>query len=428
MKRAKKMNLRDKEGLTSFLQKNVGNIAFLRFEVGGLEQGPLSDWDIAVKEPGRALGDCKEIFGDPWLRIPREYVVQHYYDWGQVDLLPSFEWNGYEYLDQEKFWAGVTESPDQIPRPALGHDAYITWMTGLLWGGAFKGRYANFIQAGALKDEVIFKESLREAFGDRLGNQLYELAAGARAGEAVALVSELRKALKWRRLRGDAGPTIKALSQHWLCELKFHLNPPFPWIGVLGPDGSGKSTVIDGLTERLKLSRVGLEAIHWMPQLRKEAERSIAVVTDPHGRPAKSALLSILQLGKIVSVWWISLLKDLIHLRAKKAIVLSDRFYLDLLADPRRYRYGTSTRLAAWAFKLIPKPDKVIILHTDAETILGRKQEVTPDELTRQLGAYQKIAKDWGKRALLVDCGQEPNEVIDKLVGVVLGELKKRSR
>jgi len=151
-------------------------------------------------------------------------------------------------------------------------------------------------------------------------------------------------------------------------------------------------------------------------------------VTDPHGRPPKSSLLSILQLGKIVSVWWVALFKDLIHLRAKKAIVLSDRFYPDLLADPRRYRYGASTKLAAIAFKFIPKPDKVIILHTDAETILARKQEVTPDELSRQLEAYKEIAENWGERAILVNCGQKPEEVIGKVVEVVISAVGERTR
>ncbi|YCM42394.1 hypothetical protein V2O64_13875 [Verrucomicrobiaceae bacterium 227] len=186
--------------------------------------------------------------------------------------------------------------------------------------------------------------------------------------------------------------------------------------------------MISGLEDALKVSRVGMKMVHWLPQLSEKTETSNVVVTDPHSRPPKSPLLSVLQLGKIVLVWWIALLKDLIHLRAKKTILLSDRFYPDLLADPRRYRYGASTKFAAWAFRFIPKPDRVIVLHTDAETILRRKQEVTPEELVRQLAAYQSIAEEWGESAVLVDCGQTLDVVVQEVLGILVDSLAERTR
>ena len=422
------MNLRTKEGFEAFLEGNVGNIAFLRFEVEELKQGHLSDWDIAVKNRSQALIDCETVFGIPWLRIPREYVVQHYYEWGQVDLLPTFQWNGFEYLRQDRFWERVSKSADGVPRPTLGHDAYITWMTGLLWGGRFNPRYSELIKAGATKDEEIFRESLEEAFGSKLAAQLFQLAVEGKAEDAVKVVPKMRSALRLRRVLSEPGLSLKSVFKHWICELKFHLNPPFPWIGILGADGSGKSTVIDGLAEKLKISRVGFKGIHWIPQLSKKAEVSVMVVPDPHSNPPKCSFLSVLQLGKIVLVWWIALLKDLLHLRAKKAMVLSDRCYPDLLADPRRYRYGASLMFARWAFKLIPKPDRVIVLLTEPEIILKRKQEVTPDELVRQLTVYRSIAEEWGETAVIVDCGQEPDVVIQEALDVLVDSLAKRSR
>lgn len=428
MVKVNRMSLRTDEGFSAFLMRNSGNIAFLRFEVEGLKQDPLSDWDIAIRDRERGLSDCADLFGDAWLRIPREYVVQHYYQWGQVDLLPSFQWNGFEYLDQELFWAGVSEGPDGIPRPALGHDAYITWMTGLLWGQSFKPRYADFVKAGAVKDEGIFRQSLMAVFGEELAEELFNLAVIGRAGEAVTLVPKMRKKLRWSRLQKEPFEAFETLTRHWLCELTFHFKTPFPWIGILGPDGSGKSTVIEGLASALEQSRIGMKSIHWLPQLRDDTETSSVVVTDPHSRPPKSACLSFLQLGKIFVVWWIALFKNLLHLRAKKSLVLSDRFYPDLLADPRRYRYGASTKFAAFVFRFLPKPDRVIVLHTRAETILKRKQEVTPEELERQLGSYQKIADDWGERAVLVDCGQKPEAVVEEVLVAVVKALAKRTR
>jgi thymidylate kinase len=70
----------------------------------------------------------------------------------------------------------------------------------------------------------------------------------------------------------------------------------------------------------------------------------------------------------------------------------------------------------------------VIILHTDEETILKRKQEVLPEELARQLECYKSIAEELGERAVLVDCGQELDVVTDEVLEVVLEALAERRR
>lgn len=422
------MTLRSNEGLGKLCEDNEGKIAFLRFNRHGLSHGPLSDWDIAVRNPTAMVRSCEKLLGKPWLRIPRRYVVQQFFSWGQVDFLPCFEWNGVEYLDSRDFWEGVATDDDDIPRPALGHDAFVAWMTGLLWGGTFDNRYRDFVRAGAVEDRTVFIKALTSAFGQSMGVRLFEMAAAGRAEEATRLTSQLRSLLRRRRYLSRPLKTLGSVASHWFCEMALHLKTPYPWIGILGPDGSGKSSVIEGLEDKLKLSRLKIHSVHWAPQFKKNAEVSSMVVIDPHGRPPKSVVPSVLQLGKIVMVWWVGIIRDFIHLRAKQAMVLSDRFYLDLLADPKRYRYGASTGLAKLAFCLIPKPDCVFVLHTDAQTILNRKQEVEPDELERQLQAYEDIAERWGKKALLVDCGMELDRVVETVLARVVSCLEKRSR
>jgi len=423
------MNLRSQAGLREFVAAQEGKVAFLRFERCGLKQGPFSDWDIAVENHAPAMKACDGLYGTPWTRIPRQYVVQYFFDWGQCDLLPVFEWNGIEYLDQKLFWSKVAPlEKDGIPRPALGHDAYIAWMTGLLWGRRYNRRYRNFIKEAVKKDEDNFRECLRAAFGNRLAENLFQIAARGDAGVATHWVSSMRFTLARRQMVRHPLKTATNVVKHWLCEWRFHRRLALPWVGILGPDGSGKSSVIEELNKRLKLSRIKVRAIHWLPKLNPATGDSNIVITDPHAQPPKSAFLSSLQLVKIVLYWWFASIRYLFHLRAKKEMVLSDRFYPDLLADPRRYRYGASTKLAELAFKLIPRPDRVIILHTDEETILKRKQEVLPEELARQLECYKNIAEELGDRAVLVDCGQELDAVADEVLEVVLEALAERRR
>ena len=424
------MSLRSQEGLLSFVSANEGNVAFLRFQRAGLKQGKYSDWDVVVRDGPGAMEKCGSLFGEPLLRIPRQYVVQYFYNWGQCDLLPVLEWNGIEYLSPDVFWNEVKTGNDGIPRPTLGHDAYVAWMSGLLWGRRFDRRYKDFIAQAAKEDEACFRQCLDTAFGQSLGQDLYRVAKRGDAGVATHWVTKMRLYLAMRRFKTAPLKTIRRVWSHWHCEWKFHRFLALPWIGILGPDGSGKSTAIENLMKRLKFSRLKIRTIHWLPKLSLDqgVVEKEQVVTDPHAQSAKSAFCSILQLCKLTFFWWFASFRYLFHLRAKKEIVLSDRFYSDLLADPKRYRYGASLKWARVFFRWLPKPDKVIVLLTSSKKILERKQEVGKDELERQLASYEKVASDWGERGIIVDCGNSPDQVADEVLKVFCKALRDRTR
>jgi glycosyltransferase involved in cell wall biosynthesis len=403
-------------------------IALLRHRVAGVARDAGSDWDLAVADPRAAAEVAEDRFGPPDVRIERQYVSQRFYSWGQLDFLPVFEWNGIEYLAPERFWGGITRSGDGLPRPRLAHDAVIAWLTGLLWGARYNPRYDALIAAALRDDGDELSACLEAAFGRAWAAEMMDFARAGRAGEGAAHATSLRRALWWNALRRAPGETLWNQARHWWTELTHHVRPPFPWIAFLGPDGSGKSSVIQGVAELLEARRLHVDVVHWRPQvLRRSEEVPGGVVTDPHGKSPRGLVVSAMKLGLLALEWWAAWPWQLRHPRAKSRLLFSDRYYDDLLVDPRRYRYGAPLSWARAGFRFLPSPHRVIILAGDPATIHARKQEVTLAEMERQIAAYRALAASLGPRAVVLDACQPLAAVIAAAYSEVLAECRKRS-
>ncbi|MGH8950410.1 MAG: dTMP kinase, partial [Acidimicrobiia bacterium] len=129
-------------------------------------------------------------------------------------------------------------------------------------------------------------------------------------------------------------------------------------VAVLGPDGSGKSTLITGLEERLVSRGLRVHRFHLRPHFGRPPDFN-GLVTDPHRKQARGPISSI---AKLV-LWWADyVIGHYIGVRPKlnnSGIVVFDRYYHDLLVDPVRYRYGSSLGLARLVGRLVPQPDLV---------------------------------------------------------------------
>lgn len=354
----------------------------------------FGDFDFLgdLNEAGEA--GLVEEFGKPMVLIRRQYVQQRYYQWGQLDVLPVLEWNGFAYADHERVTRESIIDDAGLRRPRVGDDAVISWLTSLLWGGFFKEKYSQIIEKGAAHDGPAMGEALIWALGTTWGNRLMTWVHEGRCAESAKNVVEIRRALRLASLKREPGKTLAEVLSHWGREIVIHFKPPMPMIAFLGPDGSGKSTILSGVKNALKNRRISVVDLHWRPGvLMKGGEPDGGIVTDPHGKPPRGKIASILKLGLLVVDWHLGYWFRLRHSLAKGSVVISDRFYDDLLIDPQRYRYGGGKALARLFFRFAPKPDLIFVLAAPAEVIFQRKQEVTFEVLQRQIKDYERYAK-----------------------------------
>lgn len=163
---------------------------------------------------------------------------------------------------------------------------------------------------------------------------------------------------------------------------------------LLGPDGSGKTTMGAAVIQTLGPLFEGTRILQWRPQVIKpRLPQDPTVVEPPHSRPAYGAVRSLLQILAVVLDYWVGYLARIKPLLARRNLIVYDRDFNDVLVDPLRYRYGGPEWILRFLRKAIPEPETFfLVLDADTETILARKQEVPIEELRRQRIGYQQLA------------------------------------
>ena len=192
-------------------------------------------------------------------------------------------------------------------------------------------------------------------------------------------------------------------------------------IVILGPDGAGKSSVIDGLMGRLNPEGLVVKMRHLKPRMVARLRGQVEViVVDPHGKPPRGAFLSLVKLFVWIYEEWYA---QLFH-EDKKTLLICDRYFHDLLVDPKRYRFGAPLWTARLVGKLMPRPRLWVLLDAPAAVLQARKQEVAPEESARQSEAYLAFVRTQS-RYVIVDASQPLDKVVtnvERAIGTMLTE------
>ena len=208
-------------------------------------------------------------------------------------------------------------------------------------------------------------------------------------------------------------------------------------IGFTGPDGVGKTTVIEMLIGRLGgVFRTAHSYLHFRPMLfgnlgevahsaglKREVDRNY---NDPHRGKKVGVLSSLVRLAYysvdyIVGYW----LKVKSQIRITRLVVF-DRYYTDVICDSRRSRIFLNYKFLYWFGRVfIPQLDYNILLTAEVDTILARKQELTEEGIRAINERIDYLAGKKGYRKFLNEGG--PEETVTEILEWVFEEQHKRN-
>ena len=195
---------------------------------------------------------------------------------------------------------------------------------------------------------------------------------------------------------------------------------------VLGPDGVGKSTTIRYLQLELEKLFGVCRTERWRPGL----IRKVAPDTGhriPHAKIPRGPIGSIVSVVGLALDFSIGYVISAHPLMARSEVVIFDRYFHDLLIDPRRYRYAGPMFLPRLLSRWIPPRRAIfVVLDADEALVLNRKQELPLDELRRQRLAYKAFAERM-PQSMLIRTDKPVADVVSEIVDNVITIRKARS-
>jgi thymidylate kinase len=270
------------------------------------------------------------------------------------------------------------------------------------------------------------KQQVARFWGAR-STALILLAAGSGDWEPVRRrLPELRAELRRRATVRNPGRVVGKRLRGYMSRIRRCWRLDGLNVVFLGPDGAGKSSVIQAAGPMLAGAFRRTTCYSFPPALLgRLLHRPDRPDILPHALQPRPFLISAM---RAVFYWfaYYTFGYGAVHLAlARNTLVLHDRHLVDALVDPRRYRYAGPLWLLRLLWRLIPKPDLIILLDAPPGVVQARKQEVPFEETARQREAYLSLVGTM-RNGHVVDAARPLDHVVGAVNDIILRHLAAR--
>lgn len=278
------------------------------------------------------------------------------------------------------------------------------------------------------------EESLGAWFGVEARAKLEALCHVDDAESAVDLLDHLRSDMEHRIRKSHPLSYVAGKMLSSVRRLKRLLQPTGLFVVLLGPDGSGKSSVAALLPGELKRAFRATWRFHWRPNLlpklngretekkRGKCECEAPPQNAAYGPATSFARFLYYLIDFVVGYWFV-----IYPRKARTTLIIGERYFADVLVNPQRYGFTLPSWLLRIGATLVPKPDATILLMNEPDVVHARKPELSVQSIADQMRRYQEELPHWG-RVLMVRTDGSAGEVAIRISNLLVRECATRLR
>lgn len=316
----------------------------------------------------------------------------------ELDFIHEIGFKGLTIFNSEELLKKRTMNERGVSVLPPEYEHVITFLSSYLYSGYIKQKYfpeqAKFFRANEDATLVI----LSEMFGKDYSENLLTCILIEDKENALKIRGKCIRHLFYKKFNFYS---IFNITKHLFYETSLIFNRcNSVRIAFLGPDGSGKSTILDKVISNLHGTSNKIDLCHLKPTLLfKNRIKERGVVTEPHAAKDRGKFMSYLKLIFWVLEYRISKLKRVRNFQLE----VFDRYFHDIYIDPKRYLYSGSKTYTKLIEFFIPKPDAFFIIVASPDTIQSRKQEVSHQETERQVNEYKAFSEKHNNCFLIIN-------------------------
>jgi serine acetyltransferase/thymidylate kinase len=255
---------------------------------------------------------------------------------------------------------------------------------------------------------------------DREGGVIMRAASSGNWEVVHACLRPLQSALRLRNIV----PPLVWLRQE-LIRVRSWSRPQGLLIACLGPPGSGKSSVIQSLSGKpLEV----FENVHMM-ELRPGVMRAgtIKPTSNTRKREPRGRFTTIIKLMMFVADYWLGYWLWIRPRLVRSTLVVSNRYFDDVLVDPRLYRIDRALAFARLLLRWVPRPELWLVFDIPSQALQTREgRELGEEEATRQRGEYRRLLGGH-ENVVVLDADQPLDRVVAQAECAIAAQLARRT-
>lgn len=272
-------------------------------------------------------------------------------------------------------------------------------------GKALHPKYDRLFGAIARGHRPQLTKSLTPLLGEAAARQCVETIASGNASRLVPLVRGRRLRMLGRMWNGRRAGGLSLMARFLLARVRQRLRPHGLLVSVSGPDGSGKTTVIDLVLAQLRQS-AGADSVaylHFRPKVLPRiaeiarATKAVNEVDTDYSRPHRASPSgfagSLVRLGYYGMDYVLGYARIVRPALMARKIVLFDRYFHDMICDPGRSRIGLPAGWLRAVGRLMPRPRFAFFIHVSPEVAHARKQELTQEQIATLNRRYRDLVR-----------------------------------